>query len=69
MFYRVSFQAFWFQKDRFARQEGDSLFGIDEYVFDGGADCIHECHQGLTLEVGAQENKEDLINKAFPRVD
>ena len=50
-------------------QEGDSLFGIDEYVFDGGADCIHECHKGLKLEVEAQENEEDLINKAFPKVD
>ena len=43
------------------------MFGIDECVFDGGADCIHECHQGLTLGVGAQENEEDLINKAFPK--
>ena len=50
-------------------QGGDSLFGIGECVFDGGADCIHECHQGLKLGVGAQENEEDLINKAFPKLN
>ena len=50
-------------------QEGDSLFGIGECVFDGGADCIHECHQGLKQGVGAQENEEDVINKAFLKVD
>ena len=44
------------------------MFGIGECVFDGGADCIHECHQGLKLGVGAQENEEDVINKAFPKV-
>ena len=50
-------------------QESDSLFGIDECVFDGGADCIHECRQGVKLGVGAQDNEEDVINKAFPKVD
>ena len=45
------------------------MFGIGECVFDGGADCIHECHQGLKLGVGAQENEEDVINKAFLKVD
>ena len=58
-----------FRKVDFQVQEGDSLFGIGECVFDGGADCIHECHQGLKLVVGAQENEEDVINKAFPKVD
>ena len=33
------------------------------------ADCIHECHQGVKLAVGAPENEEDVINKAFPKVD
>ena len=37
------------------------MFGKGECVFDGGADCIHECHQGVKLGVGAQEN-EDVIN-------
>ena len=49
-------------------QESDSLFGVGKCVFDGGADCIHECHQGVKLGVGAQEN-EDVINKTFPKVD
>ena len=50
-------------------QEGDSLFGIGECVFDGEADCIHECYQGLKFGVGVQESEEDVINKAFPKVD
>ena len=50
-------------------QEGDSLFGRGECVFGVRADCIHECHQELKLGVGAQENEEDVINKAFPKVD
>ena len=45
------------------------MFGIGEYVFDGGTDCIHECHNRVKLGVGAQENEEDVINKAFPKVD
>ena len=45
------------------------MFGIGECVFDGGADCIHECHQGPKLAAGAQENEEDVINEAFPKVD
>ena len=49
--------------------EWGSLFGIGEFVFDGGADCIHECHQGVKLGVRAQENEEDVINKTFPKVD
>ena len=63
------FQFSVFRKIDFHVQEGDSLFGIGECVFDGGADCIHECHQGVKLGVGAQENEEDVINKAFPKVD
>ena len=43
------------------------MFGIGEYVFDGGADYIHECHQGVKLGVGAQENEEDVINKRFQK--
>ena len=46
-----------------------SLIGIDECVFNSGADCIHECHQGVELEVGAQENEENVINEMFPKVD
>ena len=50
-------------------QESDSLFGVGKCVFDGGADCIHECYQGVKLGVEAHENEEDLINKTFPKVD
>ena len=45
------------------------MFRIGEFVFDGGANCIRECHQRLKLGVAAQENEEDVINKAFPKVD
>ena len=38
-------------------------------MFDGGADCIHECRQGFELGVGAQENEENVINEAFPKID
>ena len=43
------------------------MFGIGECVFDGGADHIHECYQGVKLGVGTQEN-EGVINKTFPKV-
>ena len=49
-------------------QESDSLFSIGECVFDDGADSIHECHQGVKLGVGTQENEENVINKTFPKV-
>ena len=49
-------------------QESDSLFSIGECVFDDGADSIHECHQGVKLVVGTQENEENVINKTFPKV-
>ena len=45
------------------------MFGIGECVYDGGANCIHECHQGAKVGVGAQENEEDVINKAFAKLD
>ena len=38
-------------------------------MFDSGADCIHECHQGFELGVGAQENEENVINEAVLKVD
>ena len=50
-------------------QESDSLFGIGECVFNSGADCIDECHQGVELGVGAQENEENIINETLPKVD
>ena len=43
------------------------MIGAAECVFNGGANCIHKCHQGIKL--GAQENEEDVINKMFPKVD
>ena len=46
-----------------------SVFGIGACVFDGGANCIHECHQGFVLGKGAQENKENVINETFPKED
>ena len=58
-----------FRKIDFYVQEGDSLFAIAECVFDGGADCIQECNQGVKLGVRAQENEQDVINKTFPKVD
>ena len=33
------------------------MFGIGECVFDGGADCIHECHQGPKLAVGYEDGR------------
>ena len=48
-------------------QESDSLFGAGECVSNGGADLIHEYHEGIKL--GVQENEEDVINKMFPKVD
>ena len=50
-------------------QECDSCSEQVNVVFDGGADCIHECHQGIKLGVGAQENEENVINKTFPKLN
>ena len=40
------------------------MFGIGECVFNCGADCIYECHQGFELGVEAQENEENVINES-----
>ena len=63
------FKLYGFRKIDLHVQESDSLFGIGECVFVDGADYIHECHQGVELGVGAQENEENVINKTFPKVD
>ena len=49
-------------------QESDSLFGVGECLFDSGADCINERHQGFELGVEAQENEENIINETSPKV-
>ena len=33
-----------FRKIDLRVQDSGSLFGISECVFDGGVDCVHECH-------------------------
>ena len=38
-------------------------------MFDGGADCIQECYKGFELGEGIQENEENIINEAFPKID
>ena len=38
-------------------------------MFNGGTGCIHECHQGFELGVGAQENEENVNNETFPKLD
>ena len=43
--------------------------GTGECVFNSGADCVHECHQGVELRVGALENEENVINETFPKLD
>ena len=45
-FLEFRFKLSGFRKIDLHIQESDSFFGIGECVFDGGADCIHECHQG-----------------------
>ena len=34
-----------------------------------GANCIDEFHQGFELGVGAQENKKNVTNETFRKVD
>ena len=63
----LSFKFPGFRKIDLHVQESDSLFGVGECVLDGGADCIHECDQGVKLEVEAQENEEDVIVKRFQK--
>ena len=58
-----------FRKVNFHIKEGDSLFVLGESVFNSGTDCIHECHQGVELGMGTQENEENVINETFPKVD
>ena len=65
--FRPTFSSF--RKIDFHLQKSDSLFGIKECVFDGGADCIHECHQGVELMVGARENEKNVIHETFSKVD
>ena len=68
-FIEFRFKLLFFIKTDLHVQERDSSFGIGECVFDGEADCIHECHQGVKLGVGTEENEEDVINKTFLKVD
>ena len=43
------------------------MIGVGECVFNGAADCIHECYQGVELGVGAHGNEENVINKTIKR--
>ena len=45
------------------------MFGVGESVINSGTDCIHECHQGVELGMGTQENEENVVNETFPKVD
>ena len=65
--FRLTFSGF--RKIDLHVQESDSLFRIGEFVLNSVADCIHECHQGVQLGVGAQENEENVINETFSKVD